>query len=83
MAYNGTVQDFIDDGTVVTLWCHNARCQHRGPMDLAKLRDKVGPDHTMNFDHIKHRFHCGQCGGKAFGMTSKTMLANAYAKESR
>jgi hypothetical protein len=83
MAYNGTVQDFIEDGTVVTLWCHNARCQHRGPMDLLLLRSKIGPDAVMNFDHIKHHFHCSQCGGKEFGMTSKKAPVNPYARESR
>ncbi|MFU0502989.1 hypothetical protein [Pseudaminobacter sp. NGMCC 1.201702] len=69
MTYKNCVQDFIDDGTAVTIWCHNPKCHHRGELDLLKLRDRIGPDHGMLFEEIKDYFRCSKCGGKQLGMT--------------
>ena len=64
--YTNSIQDFIDDGTSVTIFCHS--CNHRGELDLVKLRDRLGPDHGMLFDEIKDYLRCGNCRGKKFGM---------------
>ena len=48
--YTNSIQDFIDDGTSVTIFCHG--CNHRGEIDLMKLRDRLEPDHGMLFDEI-------------------------------
>ena len=60
--YTNSIQDFIDDGTSVTIFCHS--CNHRGELDLVKLRDRLGPDHGMLFDEIKDYLRCGNCRGK-------------------
>ena len=40
--YTNSIQDFIDDGTSVTIFCHG--CNYRGDLDLMKLRDRLGPE---------------------------------------
>ena len=66
--YTNSIQDFMDDGTSVTIFCHNSSCNHRGDIDLLKLCDRLGPDHGMLFDEIKGYLRCGKCRGKRFGM---------------
>jgi hypothetical protein len=48
--YANSIQDFIDDRTSVTIFCHNSSCNRRGELDLLKLRDRLGPDYGMLFD---------------------------------
>ncbi|RJG46476.1 hypothetical protein [Mesorhizobium sp. DCY119] len=80
MVYKNCVQDFIDDGTTIMLWCYNAACEHHGEMDLERLKAKTGPNQGMLFDEIKRHFYCSKCHGKNFGMTRmpKT-VKNPYA----
>jgi hypothetical protein len=66
-----TIQELIDHRYSVTIYCHNPRCHHRADLDLVKLRTRLGPDHGMLFDDIKHKLVCGKCGGKRFGMTNQ------------
>ena len=62
-------QELIDGGYSITLYCHNPRCHHRANLDLKKVLERLGPDHSMLFDDIKHKLRCGRCGGKEFGIT--------------
>lgn len=83
MAARDSVQDYIDSGTVVAMYCHNPACGHHGTLDLIALRDKLGPDHGMNFDHIAANFHCSKCKRQTFGMIKQDKLppkVNAYRK---
>ena len=44
MTKGWTFQSLIDAKMTVTAYCHNSACHHRQPLDLAKLRDRFGPD---------------------------------------
>ena len=39
-----TFQSLIDGKMTVTAYCHNSACYHSQKLDLAKLRDRFGPD---------------------------------------
>jgi hypothetical protein len=66
-SYN-TVQELIDGGFTITVYCHNPRCHRRAELDLKAVRAKLGPDHSMLFDAIKDKLHCSKCGGRQVGM---------------
>ena len=61
-----TIQELIDHGFTVDIYCHNPRCHHRAELDLKQLRDRLGPDQSLLVDDIKHKLRCGKCGGKEF-----------------
>jgi len=65
---SNTIAEMIADGTTVTLYCHNPKCHHRAPLDLVKLRDRLGPDQTLLIDDVRERFRCGKCGSKDIGI---------------
>jgi hypothetical protein len=48
------------------------RCGHRGPLDLEKLKRRLGGQHGMMLDEIKHVLKCSKCGGKQLGMTRQS-----------
>lgn len=81
-----TIQNRIDEGERISVWCHNPRCHHRSKLDLLKLRDKYGPDAPAMRDDILPKLKCARCGGTDVGLTytpdtSKTgPLSSPYAK---
>jgi hypothetical protein len=44
MTKGWTFQTLIDEKMAVTAHCHHAPCNHNQKLDLAKLRDRFGPD---------------------------------------
>jgi|EndMetStandDraft_8_1072994.scaffolds.fasta_scaffold222322_3 hypothetical protein len=81
MAKSWTFQSLIDDKMTVTAYCHNAACHHKQTLNLAKLRDRFGPDApAMEWD-IRPKLHCNKCDGNDVGLiyTSDTS-PNAYGK---
>lgn len=64
-----TIDDWINRGDSATIWCHNSRCNHRGPLNLEALRCRLGGHHGMLLDEIKHVLKCSKCDGKELGMT--------------
>ena len=48
-----TIQELIDHGMTVTIYCHNPRCHHRAELNLKKLHERLGPDQSLSFDDIK------------------------------
>lgn len=67
-SYN-TVQDLIEGGYTVTVYCHNPRRHRCAILDLIEIRQRFGPDQSLLFDDIKPKLRCKQCGGKEVGMT--------------
>lgn len=63
-----TIEHFIASGDQYEIYCHNARCRHHAKIDMAKLRDRLGPDHGCLHDDIIHLFKCSKCGGKELGL---------------
>lgn len=59
-----TIQGCIDDGYSLSVYCEGRLCTHGQTLDLLKLRDQLGPDHsTMHYD-IAHKFRCTKCGSR-------------------
>ena len=63
-----TVKHFLDDGTTVTVYCHNPKCHHNAVLDLALVERRFGPDQAMLADDLLPKLKCGRCGGKQLGM---------------
>jgi hypothetical protein len=63
-----TVQELIDGGYKLYAYCHNSRCQHNQMIDLAKLRERLGPDHLTMHDDLVPKLKCSKCGGKQIGL---------------
>lgn len=57
-----TIQHFIDSSDTFEMSCHT--CHHHAPLDMLKLRDRLGPDHGCLHDDIIHLFKCSKCGEK-------------------
>jgi hypothetical protein len=66
-SYN-TLQELIDGGFTITIYCHNPRCHHRAELDLKKLSKKLGPDHGALFGDLKYKLVCGRCRGRVGGL---------------
>ncbi|WP_292130969.1 hypothetical protein [Mesorhizobium sp.] len=82
---NWTWQKLIDERMTLTAFCHNHLCNHSQKLDLAKLRDRFGPDaQAMEWD-VRPKLRCARCGGDKVGLsytpdTSPTGDINTYAK---
>ena len=63
-----TVQTLIDGDMHIKAYCHNSRCHHRQSLDLAKLRDKLGPDAPAMAGDLIPKLKCAKCGGKKVGL---------------
>jgi hypothetical protein len=63
-----TIQNRIDEGERISVWCHNSRCHHGSKLDLMKLRDKLGPDHGAMHDDLVPKLRCSVCGSKNVGI---------------
>lgn len=68
MASGETIQQFLDSGDRYEIWCDNQECRHHAHIDMAALRDRLGPDHGALRDDIIHLFRCSACGGKRLGL---------------
>jgi hypothetical protein len=67
--YTNSIDDWLEDGTTATTWCHNPKCGHRGLLDLEALKRRLGGQHGMLLHEIKQVLKCSKCGGKELGMT--------------
>lgn len=67
MRANGTLQECIDNGYTITVWCPNG---HSTELDLVALRDRLGPDHSAMRDALLPRLRCTKCGAKANALIS-------------
>lgn len=66
-----TIQELIDGGYTLRAYCHNPRCHHNQRLDLYKLRDKLGPDHSTMHADLVPKLSCSKCKGqrgKAIGL---------------
>ena len=63
-----TLQESIDEGLRISAWCHGRGCNHHSDLDLAALRDRLGPDHGAMHDDLAPKLRCKKCGGKAIGL---------------
>jgi hypothetical protein len=63
-----TVQSLIDGKMMLHAYCHAPRCRHSQKLDLAKLRDKLGPDAPAMAADLIPRLRCAKCGGKEVGL---------------
>jgi hypothetical protein len=76
-----TFQSLIDDKMTVTAHSHNSACHHNQALDLAKLRDRFGPDAPAMADDLTPKLKCARCGGKKVGLIySPDTTPNAYRK---
>ena len=63
-----TIKNLIDGNMAVTGHCLNSRCNHREELDLAMLKERLGPDAPAMADDLKARLKCSRCGSKAIGL---------------
>jgi hypothetical protein len=82
MGKGWTFQSLI--GLTVTAYCHTSACHHSQVLDLAKLRDRFGPDASAMADDLTPKLKCAKCGGKNVGLIySPDTSPNAYRKASQ
>jgi hypothetical protein len=55
-----TIQSLIDYKMTVTAHCQNASCHRHQELDLAKLKDRLGPDAPAMADDLKPKLKCGK-----------------------
>ena len=76
-----TFQSLIDAKMAVTAHCQTAPCHHSQKLDLAKLRDRFGPDAPSLADDLIPNLKCAKCGGKKVGLIyTPDTTPNAYGK---
>lgn len=63
-----TVQGLIDAGMTLTAYCQIASCSHSQRLDLARLREKLGPDAPAMHDDLAPKMRCSECLGKQVGL---------------
>lgn len=63
-----TVQNLIDDQMTVTAYCHNSACNRHQQLDLASLRERLGPDAPAMHDDLAPKLKCSRCGSKKLGL---------------
>lgn len=62
-------------------FCRHAPCNHSQPLELAKLRDRYGPDTPAMADDITPKLKCTKCGGRKVGLIYKPdSTPNGYGK---
>jgi len=68
----------------VTAHCHNSPCNHNQKLDLAKLRDRFGPDAPSMADDLIPKLTCAKCGSKKVGLIyTPDTSPDAYRKASQ
>lgn len=80
-----TVQELIDGDYTLHAHCHNWHCQNNQALDLADLRERLGPDHSILHDDLAPKLKCSKCGGKKVGIiisppTGPSGWVNPYIK---
>lgn len=84
---SNSIQQRIDWGHTMHVYCHNPKCQHRSTLDLLKLRDRLGPDHGALSDDLMPHLVCSKCGGRKIGLIygpdSYETAAGRAAREAR
>lgn len=68
MSTTTTIQEFIDSGDKLRVYCHASHCNHHAELDMLMLRDKLGPDHGAMHDDLVPLLRCSKCGGKKVGL---------------
>jgi hypothetical protein len=63
-----TIQNRVDEGERISVYCHNPRYHHGSKLDLLKLRDKLGPDHGAMHNDLAPKLRCSVCGSKNVGI---------------
>lgn len=59
MAGENTIQDAIDRGESIRVYCNV--CQHNALLDLLALRDKFGPGFSILRKDLAPRLRCAAC----------------------
>jgi hypothetical protein len=81
MAKGWMFQSLIDAKMAVTAHCQTAPCHHRQKLDLAKLRDRFGPDAPAMAHDLIPKLKCAKCGSKKVGVIyTPDSRPSAYAK---
>lgn len=60
------IQALIDHPYKLTAWCN--RCRHHKVLDLQKLGERLGFDHSILHDDLTPKLRCEECGGKNIGL---------------
>ncbi|WP_376703407.1 hypothetical protein RQ479_29840 [Mesorhizobium sp. ISC25] len=64
-----TVQGLIDERMEIHVYCYNPQCHHNQPLDLGKLKAKLGPKAPAMADDLIPKLKCAKCSGKRVGLT--------------
>lgn len=82
-----TLRDLHNQRRTLHAYCDNEKCRRNMPVDLEKLIERLGPDHSAYRDHLVPKFRCSQCGSKNITLiygadtsTETTRLAYEKAK---
>lgn len=56
-----TVGKLLALGYGMTAYCDTLGCHHRSEVDLYRLAQRIGRDHSSMHDDIVGYFHCSEC----------------------
>lgn len=71
MAYNAsTIGAMLDDGFLLWAQCYREGCRHMAELDLQKLAERLGRDHSTLRKDLCPKLRCSACGGKDIGTWS-------------
>lgn len=65
-----TIGDYLDDPDfTISIYCsadvaNGPGCHHGAELDLAKLAERLGREHSVLAKDLKPYFRCSQCGSK-------------------
>ena len=62
----GTIRDLINHDYTLTAWCRG--CQHSRALDLQKLGERLGFDHSTMHDDLTPKLRCAKCGSRKVGV---------------
>lgn len=61
------IQALIDTPHTLRAHCHS--CRHQKVLDLQKLGERLGFDHSTMHNDLVPKLRCDKCGGKDIGLT--------------
>ena len=61
-----TFRSLIDHDYSLTAWCH--ACRHHNVLDLPKLGQRLGFDHSTMHDDLTPKLKCSKCGSRKVGL---------------
>lgn len=61
------IQALIDARYTLRAW--RERCGHHKVLDLQKLGERLGFDHSTMHDNLTPKLRCDRCGGRKIGLT--------------